>query len=103
MKFSIILVAFWAAIGTRYASASPLAEAELTRRNDCGKGGAPYTRRTNSPCGSGNGRRSYCGCDRTGVVQCIDGFWTEIQGCETGTYKGCTANGSGAHCKVVLG
>ncbi|KAF4333130.1 bubble precursor [Fusarium beomiforme] len=103
MKLPILFAAFWAATGTQYVSASPLAENELTRRNDCGKGGAPYTRRTNSPCGPGNGNRAYCGCDRTGVVQCLHGFWKEIQNCEVGTYKGCTANGSGAQCRVVLG
>ncbi|KAF4443194.1 Bubble protein [Fusarium austroafricanum] len=97
MKFSIILTAFWVAA----VAASP-ADTELTRRNDCGKGGAPYTRRTNSPCGAGNGRHTYCGCDQTGIVRCIGGRWGEIRDCKASNNQKCYGIGSGAHCGVVL-
>ncbi|KAF5717562.1 hypothetical protein FMUND_5723 [Fusarium mundagurra] len=86
MKFSNILIAFWAAIETR---------AELRT----------LVERIAHVAAEMDASFAYCGCDRTGAgqVQWIDGFWTEIQVCETGTYKGYTANGSGTHCEVVLG
>ncbi|KAF4973430.1 hypothetical protein FSARC_255 [Fusarium sarcochroum] len=107
MKSSSILalpyLALWAAAGIQNVSASPAQAVQLDARNDCGAGGAAYTRRTNSPCGAGNGRHLYCGCDQTGVVQCLRGKWTEVQKCVGGTFHGCTANGSGAHCITYLG
>ena len=59
------------AVGT-YAVAvdSSLSNAQLSSRNDCGAGGAPYTRRTGSPCGNPKDH-TYCGCDQTGIVSPI--------------------------------
>ncbi|KAF5706592.1 bubble precursor [Fusarium mundagurra] len=96
MKFAIILTTFWVAAVT----AAP-ADNELFSRDDCGKGGAPYTRRTNSKCGTGNGQHTYCGCDRTGIVQCIGGHWREIYGCPV-TVVMCYGTGAGASCRPLF-
>lgn len=112
----MILTTFWVA-----AVAATPADNELFGRNDCGKGGAPYTRRTNSKCGTGNGGHTYCGCDRTGIVstpvplsvrsrssyaeqvKCIDGHWKEIKDCQAlSGHQKCYGTGTGAHCGVVL-
>ncbi|KAI1630637.1 DUF1962-domain-containing protein [Biscogniauxia mediterranea] len=61
---------------------------EVHARDTCGAGYGGDQRRTNSPCESSNGDRHFCGCDRTGVVQCIGSTWTEIQDCGSGTCHG---------------
>lgn len=116
MKFTMILTTFLVAAVT----ATP-ADNELFGRKDCGKGGAPYTRRTNSKCGTGNGGHTYCGCDRAGIVsppvplsagsrssyaeqvKCVDNHWKEIKDCQalSGGQK-CYGTGTGAHCGVAL-
>jgi hypothetical protein len=60
----LALTALFALTGTALAAAVP----ELAARNDCGASGAPYMRRTNSPCGDPNDH-TYCGCDQTGIVR----------------------------------
>ncbi|OGE52230.1 hypothetical protein PENARI_c011G06049 [Penicillium arizonense] len=62
----------------------------------CGAGYGGDQRRTNSGCQASNGDRRFCGCDRTGVVQCKGGKWTEIQDCHSGTCHG--TNDGGAVC-----
>ncbi|KAL4725756.1 hypothetical protein ACLX1H_007909 [Fusarium chlamydosporum] len=112
MKFTKILTAFWVA-----AVAATPADNELFGRNDCGKGGAPYTRATNSKCGAGNGQHTYCGCDQTGIVstrvplsagsrssdaeqvKCVGGHWKEIKDCQA-LSETCYGTGTGAHCGV---
>lgn len=69
--FAGLLVAINVAFAAVVPEAEPnaAAEAQLVTRDDCGAGGAPYTRRTNSPC-SNPKDHSYCGCDETGIVRC---------------------------------
>ncbi|RBR14494.1 uncharacterized protein FIESC28_07730 [Fusarium coffeatum] len=98
MKPTMILATFCVAAVT----ATP-ADHELFGRNDCGKSGASYTRRTNSKYGSGNGGHTYCGCDRTGIVECIDGHWKKIKDCQAlSGHQKCYGTGTGAHCGAVL-
>ncbi|EMR61895.1 hypothetical protein MGN70_010462 [Eutypa lata] len=91
MKFTAILFTLAAAVAVN-ASATP----QLETRDTCGAGYGGDQRRTNSPCESSNGDRHFCGCDRTGVVQCIGGTWSEIQDCHSGTCHG--GNDGGAVC-----
>ncbi|KAK0625866.1 hypothetical protein B0T14DRAFT_424921 [Immersiella caudata] len=83
MKFTAILFTLAAAI-TVHASAIP----ELEARDVCGAGYGGDQRRTNSPCNASNGDRHFCGCDRTGVVECRRGKWTEIRDCRRATCHG---------------
>ncbi|KAJ1336138.1 bubble-like protein [Microdochium nivale] len=53
----------------------------LAARDVCGPGYGADQRRTNSPCNASNGDRRFCGCDRTGVVECRNGFWIEVVSC----------------------
>ncbi|KAJ5882441.1 uncharacterized protein N7529_001113 [Penicillium soppii] len=62
----------------------------------CGAGYANDQRRTNSGCQASNGDRHFCGCDRTGVVECRGGRWTEIQDCHSASCRG--GNDGGARC-----
>lgn len=71
----IVLKVFPLIMGTAYATALPKEEpaleertpSSLNKRDDCGKGYPPYTRRTNSPC-SNPKDHTYCGCDISGIV-----------------------------------
>ncbi|KAI1181096.1 DUF1962-domain-containing protein [Nemania sp. FL0916] len=90
MKVTAILCTLMAAAAVN-ASASG-----LRARDTCGAGYGGDQRRTNSPCEASNGDRHFCGCDRTGVVQCEGGTWTEIQDCGAGTCHG--GNDGGAVC-----
>ncbi|KAK8061934.1 hypothetical protein PG994_008300 [Apiospora phragmitis] len=83
MQFTTILATLMAAVAVT-ATAVP----EIQARDTCGAGYGGDQRRTNSPCQSSNGDRHFCGCDRTGVVQCKGGKWTEIQDCGSGTCHG---------------
>ncbi|GAP92550.1 putative bubble protein precursor protein [Rosellinia necatrix] len=91
MKVTAILATLMAAAAVS-ASAAPGIQA----RDTCGAGYGGDQRRTNSPCQASNGDRRFCGCDRTGVVQCQGGTWTEIQDCGSGTCHG--TNDGGAVC-----
>ncbi|KAI1433856.1 hypothetical protein GGR50DRAFT_666166 [Xylaria sp. CBS 124048] len=91
MKFTAILLTLVAA-ATANAAASP----ELESRDTCGAGFGGDQRRTNSPCAASNGDRHFCGCDRTGVVECRGGKWTEIRDCHSATCHG--GNQGGAVC-----
>ncbi|KAK8043490.1 hypothetical protein PG993_005920 [Apiospora rasikravindrae] len=83
MQFTTILATLMAAVAVT-ATAVP----ELQARDTCGAGYGGDQRRTNSGCKSSNGDRHFCGCDRTGVVQCKGGKWTEIQDCRASTCHG---------------
>ncbi|OAQ64735.1 hypothetical protein VFPPC_05970 [Pochonia chlamydosporia 170] len=89
MKFTALVFTVMAAVAVN-ASAVP----ELETRDTCGSGYGADQRRTNSPCKSGNGDRHFCGCDRTGVVQCKGGRWTEIQDCGRASCHGGTQGGA---------
>ncbi|KAK3305205.1 uncharacterized protein B0T15DRAFT_531631 [Chaetomium strumarium] len=91
MKVTAILCTLMAAVAVT-ASAVP----EIEARDVCGPGYGGDQRRTNSPCAASNGDRNFCGCDRTGVVQCRGGKWTEIRDCGSGTCHG--GNDGGAVC-----
>ncbi|KAJ5249256.1 hypothetical protein N7468_000707 [Penicillium chermesinum] len=86
MKFTAILCTLMAAAAVN-ASAVPFLETRAAL-DTCGAGYGGDQRRTNSPCESSNGDRHFCGCDRTDVVQCENGVWTEIQDCGSGTCHG---------------
>ncbi|KAK8075315.1 hypothetical protein PG997_009978 [Apiospora hydei] len=88
MQFTTILATLMAAVAVT-STAVP----ELQARDVCGAGYGGDQRRTNSPCKSSNGDRHFCGCDRTGVVQCKGGKWTEIRDCRSSTCHG-TNDGS---------
>ncbi|KAJ5788277.1 hypothetical protein N7457_003267 [Penicillium paradoxum] len=88
MKITALLFTLMAATAV---SASTLAVRDL-----CGGNAGADQRRTNSPCKSGNGDRNFCGCDRTGVVECRGGTWTEIQDCGRSSCRG--GNQGGAVC-----
>ncbi|KAL2819079.1 hypothetical protein BDW59DRAFT_165232 [Aspergillus cavernicola] len=81
MKLTALLCTLMAAAAV---SASPVLEA----RDTCGAGYSGDQRRTNSACEASNGDRDFCGCDRTGVVQCQGGIWTEIEDCGSATCAG---------------
>ena len=91
MKVSAILCTLVAAVAVT-ASATP----NIQARDTCGAGYGGDQRRTNSPCQSSNGDRPFCGCDRTGVVECRGGKWTEIRDCRASTCHG--TNDGGAVC-----
>ncbi|RWA10343.1 hypothetical protein EKO27_g4756 [Xylaria grammica] len=91
MKATTLLYTLMAA-----AAASASAVPGLGPRDVCGAGYGGDQRRTNSPCQASNGDRHFCGCDRTGVVECKSGTWTEIQDCGQGTCHG--TNDGGAVC-----
>ncbi|KAI0479361.1 DUF1962-domain-containing protein [Xylariaceae sp. FL0804] len=88
--------AFLAAAATAAAASAPVS-GELQARDTCGSGYQADQRRTNSPCEASNGDRNFCGCDRTDVVQCISGTWSQIQGCPGGATCSGTSQG-GATC-----
>ncbi|KAL4907097.1 hypothetical protein BDW74DRAFT_148583 [Aspergillus multicolor] len=73
-------------------NASSVPRDEFQIQDTCGAGYAGDQRRTNSPCNASNGDRHFCGCDRTGVVECRNGKWTEIQDCRSAICHG-TNNG----------
>ncbi|KAI0404271.1 DUF1962-domain-containing protein [Xylaria palmicola] len=77
-----------AVLATLFAAAAVSASSGIGARDTCGAGYGGDQRRTNSPCNSSNGDRHFCGCDRTGVVQCKGGKWTEIQDCRASTCHG---------------
>ncbi|KAK3353967.1 hypothetical protein B0T25DRAFT_591277 [Lasiosphaeria hispida] len=91
MKVAAILCTFMAAVAVT-ASAVP----EIQARDTCGAGYGGDQRRTNSPCNASNGDRHFCGCDRTGVVECRGGKWTEIRDCGSASCHG--GNDGGAIC-----
>ncbi|OJI98240.1 hypothetical protein ASPVEDRAFT_79906 [Aspergillus versicolor CBS 583.65] len=91
MKFTSLILTLMAAAAVT-AAPSP----ELEVRDTCGPGYGGDQRRTNSPCNASNGDRHFCGCDRTGVVECRGGRWTEIRDCGRGTCHG--GNDGGAVC-----
>ncbi|KAL2157929.1 hypothetical protein VTH06DRAFT_4984 [Thermothelomyces fergusii] len=91
MKVTAVLCALTAAV---LASASIIPE--IQARDVCGPGYGGDQRRTNSPCQASNGDRHFCGCDRTGVVECRNGKWTEIRDCRAPTCHG--TNDGGAIC-----
>ncbi|KAB8227608.1 hypothetical protein ETB97_004250 [Aspergillus alliaceus] len=93
MKVTAILYTLMAAAAVS-ASAVPGSSFEI--RDTCGAGYGGDQRRTNSACNASNGDRHFCGCDRTGVVQCKGGKWTEIKDCGRGTCHG--GNDGGAVC-----
>ncbi|KAF7590406.1 hypothetical protein BBP40_002908 [Aspergillus hancockii] len=93
MKVTALLCTLMAAAAVS-ASAVPPGEVEIM--DTCGAGYGGDQRRTNSPCKSSNGDRHFCGCDRTGVVECRGGRWTEIRDCGRGTCHG--GNNGGAVC-----
>ncbi|KAI1809758.1 DUF1962-domain-containing protein [Poronia punctata] len=86
-----VFTAFLALVAAAAVNASV-----LEARDTCGAGYGGDQRRTNSPCQSSNGDRHFCGCDRTGVVVCQGGRWTEIRDCGSGTCHG--GNDGGAVC-----
>ncbi|KAI0134677.1 hypothetical protein BJ170DRAFT_610783 [Xylariales sp. AK1849] len=63
MKVTAIIFTLMAAVAVNAAAFTP-----VEARDTCGAGFGGDQRRTNSPCGSSNGDRHFCGCDRTGVV-----------------------------------
>ncbi|KAJ5966884.1 hypothetical protein N7501_003132 [Penicillium viridicatum] len=73
MKFTAMLFTLMAA--------TAVSASVLETRDGCGSTYGPDQRRTNSPCQSSNGNKQYCGCDRSGVVQCKGGKWTEVLDC----------------------
>ncbi|KAK3292956.1 uncharacterized protein B0H64DRAFT_444267 [Chaetomium fimeti] len=83
MKVSAIVCTLMAAVAVT-ASAAP----KIQARDTCGAGYGGDQRRTNSPCNSSNGDRHFCGCDRTGVVECRGGTWTEVEDCGSSTCHG---------------
>ncbi|KAL2173622.1 uncharacterized protein P884DRAFT_211425 [Thermothelomyces heterothallicus CBS 202.75] len=91
MKVTAILCTLIAAVVVG-ASTIP----EIQARDTCGAGYGGDQRRTNSPCQASNGDRHFCGCDRTGVVECRNGRWTEIRDCGSSTCHG--TNDGGAVC-----
>ncbi|BCS20882.1 uncharacterized protein APUU_21314S [Aspergillus puulaauensis] len=91
MKFTSLILTLMAAAAVT-AAPSP----ELEVRDTCGAGYGGDQRRTNSPCNASNGDRHFCGCDRTGVVECQGGRWREIRDCGRGTCHG--GNDGGAVC-----
>ncbi|KAI1125763.1 DUF1962-domain-containing protein [Nemania abortiva] len=91
MKVTAVLFTLMAA-----AAVSASKVSGLQARDTCGAGYGGDQRRTNSPCEASNGDRHFCGCDRTDVVQCEGGTWTEIQDCGSGTCHG--TNDGGAVC-----
>ncbi|KAK4455381.1 hypothetical protein QBC34DRAFT_389816 [Podospora aff. communis PSN243] len=84
MKVTAILFTLAAAVAVN-ASAVPAA---IQARDTCGAGYGADQRRTNSPCQASNGDRHFCGCDRTGVVECQRGYWTEVRDCRSATCRG---------------
>ncbi|KAJ0414612.1 DUF1962-domain-containing protein [Aspergillus carlsbadensis] len=92
MKLTALLCTILAAVTVGAAASVPVLEA----RDTCGSGYAADQRRTNSPCQASNGDRHFCGCDRTGVVECRGGRWTEIQDCHRASCRG--GNDGGARC-----
>ncbi|KAI1163523.1 DUF1962-domain-containing protein [Nemania serpens] len=72
MKITPLICTLMAAVAVS-ASATP----ELRARDTCGAG-----------YGGDQRHRHFCGCDRTGVVQCKGGRWTEIQDCGRSTCHG---------------
>ncbi|KAK0720983.1 hypothetical protein B0H67DRAFT_535928 [Lasiosphaeris hirsuta] len=91
MKVTAILCTLMAAVAVT-ATAIP----EIQARDTCGSGFGGDQRRTNSPCQSSNGDRHFCGCDRTGVVECRGGKWTEVRDCRSASCHG--GNDGGAIC-----
>ncbi|KAJ5297437.1 hypothetical protein N7508_007686 [Penicillium antarcticum] len=91
MKFTALLFTLMAAATV---SASPADDPQIL--DVCGSGYGGDQRRTNSGCQSSNGDRHFCGCDRTGVVECKGGKWTEIQDCHKSSCHG--SNQGGAVC-----
>ncbi|KAE8365511.1 DUF1962-domain-containing protein [Aspergillus caelatus] len=87
---------FYTLLAATAVSASAMPQNDFEILDTCGSGYGGDQRRTNSPCASSNGDRHFCGCDRTGVVQCKGGKWTEIQDCHRGTCHG--GNNGGAVC-----
>ncbi|KAJ5512458.1 hypothetical protein N7463_002010 [Penicillium fimorum] len=73
MKFTAMLFTLMAA--------TAVSASVLEARDGCGSSYDPDQRRTNSPCQSSNGSKQYCGCDRTGIVQCKSGKWKEVLNC----------------------
>ncbi|KAL2784956.1 hypothetical protein BJX66DRAFT_73250 [Aspergillus keveii] len=92
MKVTALLYTILAAATVGAAATLPV----LETRDTCGPGYAGDQRRTGSPCQASNGDRRFCGCDRTGVVQCRGGRWTEIQNCLRPSCRG--GNDGGARC-----
>ncbi|KAL2198855.1 hypothetical protein P885DRAFT_76457 [Corynascus similis CBS 632.67] len=96
MKVTAIICTLMAAVAAT-ASAVPDNQARnIETRDVCGPGYGGDQRRTNSPCQASNGDRHFCGCDRTGVVECRGGRWTEIRDCRAPTCHG--TNDGGAVC-----
>ncbi|KAH1277263.1 hypothetical protein KXX33_002988 [Aspergillus fumigatus] len=93
MKFTALLCTLIAATAV---SASTVPRDEFQIQDTCGSGYGGDQRRTNSPCKASNGDRHFCGCDRTGVVECRNGRWTEIQDCHASTCHG--TNDGAARC-----
>ncbi|KAI2626790.1 hypothetical protein GGS21DRAFT_529193 [Xylaria nigripes] len=91
MKFAALLCTLVAA-----TVANAAAEPQLDTRDTCGAGYGGDQRRTNSPCLASNGDRHFCGCDRTGIVECKKGKWTEIRDCHNPSCHG--GNQGGAVC-----
>ncbi|KAJ5355656.1 hypothetical protein N7517_010265 [Penicillium concentricum] len=86
MKFTAIFFTLMAA--------TAVSASVLDTRDTCGSGYDPAQRRTNSPCQSSNGDRHFCGCDRTGIVECKGGKWTEVQDCGRNSCHGGTEGGA---------
>ncbi|KAI1820733.1 hypothetical protein F4861DRAFT_522014 [Xylaria intraflava] len=86
MKFSAVIFTLVAAATANAAAADPAGG--LQARDTCGAGFGGDQRRTNSPCDASNGDRHFCGCDRTGVVECQNGKWTEVQDCHNPSCHG---------------
>tara|TARA_R110002003_G_scaffold2123_6_gene24106 strand:+ start:39570 stop:39887 length:318 start_codon:yes stop_codon:yes gene_type:complete len=63
MKFAALLCTFIASVAVT-ASVVP----EIQARDTCGPGFGGDQRRTNSFCNASNGRKIFCGCDRTDLV-----------------------------------
>ncbi|PKY03513.1 DUF1962-domain-containing protein [Aspergillus campestris IBT 28561] len=77
-------------------AAAAVSASTIEARDTCGAGYGGDQRRTNSPCAASNGDRHFCGCDRTGVVECKGGKWTEVKDCGRGTCHG--GNQGAAQC-----
>ncbi|KAJ6147263.1 hypothetical protein N7497_009245 [Penicillium chrysogenum] len=75
-------------------AATAVSASVLDTRDTCGGGYGVDQRRTNSPCQASNGDRHFCGCDRTGIVECKGGKWTEIQDCGGASCRGVSQGGS---------
>ncbi|KAL2140856.1 hypothetical protein VTI28DRAFT_3183 [Corynascus sepedonium] len=96
MKITTIICTFMTAVAVT-ASAVPNTQARnIEVRDTCGTGYVGDQRRTNSPCQASNGNKRFCGCDRTGVVECRGGTWTEILDCGSAICHG--TNDGGAVC-----